>query len=226
MDVPDIALVVQWRATCNLSALWQRFGRAARNRELTGTALLFAEREHFDDEREAKAARKARRLETRKRKAKDASSPGPLCPIKQGLLETGPSTSSLAVPNVVADGSSDEGSDGEHDTVPLVNGVDPERSAAVLLEAMVEAIMKGSQSAGHTVLTGKHRKRVLDPALDLLINTGCRPGVGCCRAVFNACFDNSQAGERFHNVTHYLLRTQHFFRHRPPRLRYRNCSRV
>ncbi|KAI9459624.1 hypothetical protein HD554DRAFT_2029202, partial [Boletus coccyginus] len=66
MDVPDIVLVIQWRATCNLSALWQWFGQAARKRELMGTALLFAKREHFDDKREAKAARKARRLEARK----------------------------------------------------------------------------------------------------------------------------------------------------------------
>ncbi|KAF8421869.1 P-loop containing nucleoside triphosphate hydrolase protein, partial [Boletus edulis BED1] len=57
MDIPDIALVIQWRATCNLSALWQRFGRAARSRELTGTALLFAEHEYFDEERAAKAER-------------------------------------------------------------------------------------------------------------------------------------------------------------------------
>jgi len=119
-------------------------------------ALLFAEQEHFDDEREAKAARKAQQLETCKQKAKNASSPGPLCPIKRGLLETGPSTSSLAIPNMVADGLLDEGSDGEHDTLPLVNGVNSEQSAAVLLEAMVEAITKGSQSAGHMVLTGKH----------------------------------------------------------------------
>ncbi|KAG6370626.1 hypothetical protein JVT61DRAFT_11252 [Boletus reticuloceps] len=86
MDVPDVALVIQWRAMCNLSALWQRFGRAARNRELTGTALLFAEREHFDDEREAKAARKAQWLRTRKRKANDAHAPGTLRPAKRQEL--------------------------------------------------------------------------------------------------------------------------------------------
>ncbi|KAG2743438.1 P-loop containing nucleoside triphosphate hydrolase protein, partial [Suillus brevipes Sb2] len=49
MDVPDILLVIQWRATCNLSTLWQRWGRAARDKQLQGTAILFAEKEHFDD---------------------------------------------------------------------------------------------------------------------------------------------------------------------------------
>lgn len=60
MDVPDILLVIQWRATCKLAALWQRFGRAARDKQLTGTAILFAEKEHFDDERVAKAASASR----------------------------------------------------------------------------------------------------------------------------------------------------------------------
>ncbi|KIK74314.1 hypothetical protein PAXRUDRAFT_20000 [Paxillus rubicundulus Ve08.2h10] len=29
MDVSDIVIVGQWRATCNLSTIWQRWGRAA-----------------------------------------------------------------------------------------------------------------------------------------------------------------------------------------------------
>ncbi|KAF8430432.1 hypothetical protein L210DRAFT_3418182, partial [Boletus edulis BED1] len=60
MDVPDIALVIQWRVTCNLLALWQRFGRATWNRQLTGMVLLLAEHDYFDEERVAKAARKAK----------------------------------------------------------------------------------------------------------------------------------------------------------------------
>ncbi|KAH0831011.1 hypothetical protein J3R83DRAFT_13496 [Lanmaoa asiatica] len=83
MDVPDISLVIQWRTSCNISALWQRFGRAARNRQLTGTALLFAEREHFDDERAAKAAKKALKAETHKRKASDADLPNSMRPAKR-----------------------------------------------------------------------------------------------------------------------------------------------
>lgn len=59
MDVPDIQLVVQWRATCTVTALWDRFGHAVRDNGLVGTALLFAEKEDFDDEKAAKAARKA-----------------------------------------------------------------------------------------------------------------------------------------------------------------------
>ncbi|KIK32303.1 hypothetical protein CY34DRAFT_27239 [Suillus luteus UH-Slu-Lm8-n1] len=72
MDVPDIQLVIQWRATCKLTTLWQRFGRAAHNKNLLGTASLFAEKEHFDDKRHAKAIRKAHRENTCKRKAIDS----------------------------------------------------------------------------------------------------------------------------------------------------------
>lgn len=86
MDVPDILLVIQWRATCKLAALWQRFGRAARDKQLTGTAILFAEKEHFDDERVAKAARRAKRTVTRKRTAKEASLPSASRPVKRAVL--------------------------------------------------------------------------------------------------------------------------------------------
>lgn len=71
MDVPDIEIVIQWRATCHLATLWQRLGRAARNKQLMGTGLLFAEKEHFDDEQEARAIRKTQCENTRKRKAAD-----------------------------------------------------------------------------------------------------------------------------------------------------------
>ncbi|KIK74067.1 hypothetical protein PAXRUDRAFT_82040, partial [Paxillus rubicundulus Ve08.2h10] len=60
MDVADIFLVIQWRETCKIVTLWQQFGCAVWNQELTGTALLLAEKQYFDDEQEAKAARKMR----------------------------------------------------------------------------------------------------------------------------------------------------------------------
>jgi superfamily II DNA/RNA helicase len=73
MDVPDILLVVQWRVSSHVAALWQRFGHAVRDKGLVGTALLFAEKEYFDDEK-AKAARKARRAEIRKQSAEEEDS--------------------------------------------------------------------------------------------------------------------------------------------------------
>ncbi|KAG1764952.1 hypothetical protein EDD22DRAFT_738048, partial [Suillus occidentalis] len=49
MDIPNITLVIQWQVTCKLSTVWQHFGHAVRDCALQGTALLFAEKEHFDD---------------------------------------------------------------------------------------------------------------------------------------------------------------------------------
>jgi len=48
LDIPDILIVIQWRVTCNMETLWQRFGRAARDPNLEAVAILFAETKHFD----------------------------------------------------------------------------------------------------------------------------------------------------------------------------------
>ncbi|KAG2069962.1 hypothetical protein BDR04DRAFT_975831, partial [Suillus decipiens] len=64
MDIPDIMLVIQWRAMCKLSTLWQRWGCAARDRLLQGTVVLFAEKEYFDDVRQERCECQ----ETRKQK--------------------------------------------------------------------------------------------------------------------------------------------------------------
>ncbi|EJF56826.1 hypothetical protein DICSQDRAFT_35802, partial [Dichomitus squalens LYAD-421 SS1] len=48
VDITDIELVVQWRTTCDLNSLWQRFSRAARDPSRTGLAILFVEPRHFD----------------------------------------------------------------------------------------------------------------------------------------------------------------------------------
>lgn len=62
MDLPDIRIVVQWKATCDLCTLWQRFGRAARGTGQEATAILFVEKKDTDEERILKAARAAQRL--------------------------------------------------------------------------------------------------------------------------------------------------------------------
>ena len=44
MDIPDIQLVVQYKATCNLCTLWQWFGQAAHGAEWDATAILLVEK--------------------------------------------------------------------------------------------------------------------------------------------------------------------------------------
>ncbi|TFK59387.1 P-loop containing nucleoside triphosphate hydrolase protein [Pluteus cervinus] len=55
MDLPDIKIVVQWKATCDMCTLWQRFGRAARGEGEDGIAILIVENKDTLAAREEKA---------------------------------------------------------------------------------------------------------------------------------------------------------------------------
>jgi len=54
----DIELVIQWKVTCDPCILWQRFGRAARNKQLQATALLFVESKDCDQVEEKKVRKR------------------------------------------------------------------------------------------------------------------------------------------------------------------------
>ena len=74
MDIGDIAIVIQWKAMCDLSTLWQRFGRVARASGRTGTAILLVEKKDTEEERlekERKLEEKKRRAEEKKKKAEE-----------------------------------------------------------------------------------------------------------------------------------------------------------
>ncbi|KAI6000634.1 hypothetical protein EDD15DRAFT_2193205 [Pisolithus albus] len=185
MDVPDISLVIQWRATCKLADLWQRFGRAVRDKRLTGTALLFAEKEYFDDERAVKAARKAKRTSTRKRTAKEAelTNGGMLRPSKRVAI----ASCDEPVCARLDDGLLDEESGNEDD---LPDNVDTSGSA------LLEAFARGEGQ--FTVHSGKRWKKDLDPGVDYLINASERSGINCRRKVFDTCFNNAAAESDHH----------------------------
>lgn len=44
MDVGDVKIVVQYKATCDICTLWQRFGRAARAPGAEGVGILLVEK--------------------------------------------------------------------------------------------------------------------------------------------------------------------------------------
>ncbi|KAF8135272.1 P-loop containing nucleoside triphosphate hydrolase protein, partial [Mycena galopus ATCC 62051] len=60
IDLPNITLVIQWRATCDMCTLWQRFGRGARDPKCEAIALFLVEPMYFDETKVEKAARKAK----------------------------------------------------------------------------------------------------------------------------------------------------------------------
>jgi len=79
MDLPDIEIVVQWKATCDLCTFWQWFGCVACGQDIEGTAILLVEKKDTNKEWAAKAERVVKRKRkimegigtTRKRKIVD-----------------------------------------------------------------------------------------------------------------------------------------------------------
>ena len=186
--------------------LWQRFGRAARNKALTGTAILFAEKEYFDEERAAKESRRRQREETRKRKAAKSFMASLPQAKRIRRTETGVSSSNSDRPslqkseNMEEGGSDGEESEDEESTLPPtghhLSGL------ADLRNAMAEAV-HGTREFNRPQ---KRRKRELEPAMDYLINAENRTDIECRRKVFDVCFENHAAGEKvFFECRRYIL---------------------
>ncbi|KAF6747014.1 P-loop containing nucleoside triphosphate hydrolase protein [Ephemerocybe angulata] len=70
LDLPNIKLVVQWRATCSLTTLWQRFGRAGRDPKSEATAVFLVEKELFDDEKQKAATKRGAKQRKKSQPAK------------------------------------------------------------------------------------------------------------------------------------------------------------
>ncbi|KAF8984777.1 P-loop containing nucleoside triphosphate hydrolase protein, partial [Cyathus striatus] len=54
MDIPDIKLVIQWKVSCGLCTLWQRFGHAVQGQGQEGVAILIIEKKNTVEGREEK----------------------------------------------------------------------------------------------------------------------------------------------------------------------------
>ncbi|KAG1736671.1 P-loop containing nucleoside triphosphate hydrolase protein [Suillus paluster] len=179
MDVPDIMLIIQWRASCKLSTLWQWFGRAVRDQSLLGTALLFAEKEHFDDERQAKLARKKAWEATRKRKGDNLpTSTSKRRAVNPSNSQAGDSRALQTISN----GNGNESDESDEDVIPPI-------------DAGLQGLKDLAKDAGEPVqkYNGKRQKPSLDPSMDYLINAEKCTGLMCRRKVFDISFDNDTA---------------------------------
>jgi len=180
LDISDIKLVIQWRATCKLTTLWQRFGRAARNKDLEGTAILFAEKDHFDDERAAKQMRK----EQCKRKAlKSVASPRPAKRMNMHEL-----TTATILPEISHSGENADEEESDNELAPLLN-----RDVTPCSGQWVEAMEKALRDKRQSNRVEKRQKRDLDVGMDYLINADGH--TGCRRKVFDTYFDNTTSGK-------------------------------
>ena len=169
MDLPDIQVVVQWRALCNLMTLWQRLGRGARDRSYTATAIFLVEKEHFDEEREKKLERQ------HVRKAKKPNAPRPLQSITNKRIRTESSTSRrVAVDNVEGlSGSSDESETEESTSMAVTAPVREDENSNKR-----KTDIKISELRHHysTTVSAPRKKKSdpLEPAMDDLINAQTR----------------------------------------------------
>ena len=226
-------MIIQWRATCKLATLWQRFGRAVRSKELTGTALLLAEKDHFDDEQATKAARKAQRVKTRKRKAKDARLPSSLHPVKR-VTTSSPNEhvrlSEVSEVRVSHNGenadSNDSSSSDELDDEGELTRTEGSYSRATGsgIEGLLDALKNRDQGGGKDK---RRTKQELDPGVDYLINANRHAGLMCRRKVFDVCFDNAAAGGlSLFPIELYSSFLVHHHRHRLSRVQHHQLTRL
>ena len=193
-----------------------------------GTALLLAEKEYFNDEKVAKAARKACKEAKHKLTANEANLPGAACQSKRAAVSSdrqatnGCSHSHLVHSFVsqlnngvegVANSSDEESDRDKGETVGADALVQIPLEPASSLEALLEAAIKEKSSEFNST-SSKRQKRDLDPAIDYLINAKKGDCNGCRRRVFDVCFDNAAAGGKFLHMR--LQCTDFYHRLQPP----------
>jgi superfamily II DNA/RNA helicase len=173
MDISNVRIVVQWRATCTLSTLWQRFGRGARNRSLEAVAIFLVEKEHFDAAKEKKAERTAQKLR-KKWKCTSGKTPSP---AKKTLRLTNVSSDPNAPKETVHDIDLDfHTSDAEAE-----DEIDNELHTKYVDRMREKVVRKG-------------KKREIEPEMDDLINAKSR-SLNCRRRPINIYFENKKACE-------------------------------
>lgn len=89
MDLPDVKIVVQYRTTCDLCTLWQRFGRAARAAGATAVGILLVEKKETRrnrEEREVRALEKVRRSQLGGKRKRKGKASAPHTPAKRSAL--------------------------------------------------------------------------------------------------------------------------------------------
>jgi superfamily II DNA/RNA helicase len=187
MDLPDIEVVVQWKATCKLSMLWQRFGRAARGTGQEATAILLVEKKDTNEERIKKADRAAKRRQKKdtktgvKRKAETRNLKQPR--HKRPALADRSTNAQVKLEAEV--GNSDIGScnDEDDEGIETMNPGLEECRAQYASQERVENLQQIVQVRGH-------QGPQIGSALDDFINPGGR--FRCRRTVLMLFFGNDK----------------------------------
>ncbi|KIM36265.1 hypothetical protein M413DRAFT_427700 [Hebeloma cylindrosporum] len=186
LDISDIRMDVQWRATCSMSTLWQRFGRGGRDQSLEAVAIFLVEKEHFDETKERKAEKKSKKAAAKKRNQKSRND-GPPPEKRPRTSQHAPVLQARQLPNqevvIESDGTSSE-SESDAEGCEQLN----ERYTTRPIDQSIKRKRKRAD-------------REIGPAMDDFINAK-RRGFPCRRKPSNAFFQNNKAGK-------YLLRASY-----------------
>ncbi|KAF4579691.1 hypothetical protein EYR40_000127 [Pleurotus pulmonarius] len=191
MDLPDIKLVVQWRATCGLNTLFQRFGRAARGKGETGVGILLVDKKDLDDENGQRGSSK--------RKATNQNGPTPKRRAPTSNVGQQATTESRCEP-----------SNGDLMEVDVADSIDSSHAIAAAIKPQPPVSMdpnecrkryhKQGGNPGDRSAVGKGRLargNDLGSPMDDYINAHLR-GVCCQRIIPSTFFGNDRRGNDTH----------------------------
>ncbi|PSR77788.1 hypothetical protein PHLCEN_2v7711 [Hermanssonia centrifuga] len=191
MDLPDIMLIVQYRVTCNLCSLWQRFGRGSRDRDLEATAILLAEAKHFDGgckKTEGKAAGIKRKRQNGDTSAGSPNKRPTITPAAEPNMPTRIFSSNSPNHAVSALGCLNHSIQGPDASDNEIEMADSE------LDEADEARQVLYSTAANIVLKNKRKAAELEPAMEDYINAEGR-GLGCRRKVIKLYFSSDKTSE-------------------------------
>ena len=198
MDLPDIKLVIQWKATCDFCTLWQRFGRAGRGRDQEAVALLLVERKDTDEARKKKAERteKAKQkkrdsegIGTKRKEPTDGHRDNQCSPAKRlALLDRGQNSRTDNDINSASDGDESDVGDGEMGmAIPEIQVCSNQAADSEVRR------LRYSKIARSTAPSSKQERRGVEvgSAMDDYINAKDR-GISCRRVVPMLYFGNDK----------------------------------
>ncbi|KAH9831739.1 P-loop containing nucleoside triphosphate hydrolase protein [Rhodofomes roseus] len=217
VNIADIRIVVQWRLTCNLNTLWQRFGRAARDLSLDAVAVLLVEARYFDEEREKVKGCADKRAEKRKadlsaqKPAKKTRTQGPPPAAVTASSSTNVESETRHDDVRHAGDEQARATGGDHGVSGLPgqgSSQEPPISAGGVAQhvdlASLHAEFEAARAVTGRAAKRKHKQSVADasqlsPELDALVNAATRP-FRCYRAPIMAYYRNDQIGKSVSSI--------------------------
>ncbi|CDO74559.1 hypothetical protein BN946_scf184632.g16 [Trametes cinnabarina] len=196
VDIPDVDIVVQWKTTCDLDSLWQRFGRAARGPGTNAVAVLLAEPKFFDEERAAAAKRAEKRAG--KKREEELNRAVASEQAKRKRSETvGAASRTDARPTIRPRTMGESNTTAHEERTESAQSEVPSMCQQLRIVFKTSAV-ENAATAESRVGKGKKASsgNSLSPEMDSLVNAGTRP-FRCYRIPINAYYENDMVAFAF-----------------------------